>query len=227
MSRRTHHPHSHHGPAEVRHTDEALHGDCEHLDFPCVQLVYGGISAAAAQKHVDDRRRTMSDLLRQGLPATFDEEQTMAEQAYVAAGIFAQKLEAVEASTPAGKKAASSSFSARFPSPPSGGGGLAKAVSPPSALKFKKGRSPPLADCAGPAGSCCPLLASPPLKRSRSRGPVMFFSPVSSPEPGMYCLPALNYCLPSTVCPQLFALNCSPSTVCPQLMSLDSDDNGV
>ena len=30
-------------------------------------------------------------------------------------------------------------------------------------------------------------------------------------------LSALNFCLPSTVCPQLFALNCLPSTVCPQL----------
>jgi hypothetical protein len=28
-------------------------------------------------------------------------------------------------------------------------------------------------------------------------------------------------CLPSTVCPQLFALNCLPSTVCPQLFALN------
>jgi hypothetical protein len=30
-----------------------------------------------------------------------------------------------------------------------------------------------------------------------------------------------TYCLPSTVCPQLFALNCLPSTVCPQLFALN------
>ena len=31
----------------------------------------------------------------------------------------------------------------------------------------------------------------------------------------------LSVCLPSTVCPQLFALNCLPSTVCPQLFALN------